>query len=95
MQIDAQEKTAIVYDPFIEFAEKAPIPAKLRVTNKGEVELRWRLTLPASPRDARVSYRALFKPDTKSVSLAADIRHASNFERGSGQCVDRSWSPQS
>lgn len=95
MQIDDGAKTAVVYDPIIHFAKKAPIPAKFRKTNKGEWEMRWRLTVPANPREARLKYRATFDPANKTVSIAAEIRHATNFERGAGQCVEQSWSPGS
>ena len=91
MNIDKERKTAIVFDAFINWAEGKPISAKVRNTAKGDLEIRWNVTLPTSPLQARVRYRVAFNEAQKTMVMSGTIRNATNRLAGTGTCAEQNF----
>lgn len=87
MNIDVGRKSAIVFDAFVNWAYGKPTKARVRRIETGELEIRWALTLPTSPIQARVRYRVVLNEQTKAISIRGSIRNATNVPAGKGQCV--------
>lgn len=61
---------------------------KARVTKntKGEVEFSWRVTVPAIPDRARISFRAFLDTSKSRVRVRGRIQGATNRVAGRGVC---------
>ena len=91
MDFDSSGKTATVYGPVIEWAKGAPMKAKTRKRNDGQIEVRWSMTLPSRPIRAYARYRVVFNQDTKQMTLNATLRNADNDVHGRGTCAPEDW----
>ncbi|MEP0954159.1 MAG: hypothetical protein ABJH45_03415 [Paracoccaceae bacterium] len=85
--LDAEAKTALVYDSVIHFVYQKPIAARVKQKSNGEWQFTWNLTVPANPADAKIRYRAVLDLKKNKVQLSGSIRHATNKVGGTGNCL--------
>lgn len=84
--LDSSGKSGLVYDAIIHYVHEKPIPARIKKMNNGDIRFSWNLNVPARPDRARISYRAMLNPETKTVQVVGKIRHATNHVGGQGRC---------
>lgn len=83
---DANFKSGVVFDRYIDYVHGKPIKARVRKRKNGLIEFKWNINIPANPDTARLNYTAILNPAKNSISLRGNIRHAENHVGGRGGC---------
>lgn len=86
LSVDKSGKSGLVYDAVIHQAQGKPMKSRVKKNGKGELEFAWRVTVPAIPDRARISYRAFLDPAKSTVRVRGRIQGATNRVAGVGAC---------